>query len=161
AIKGLFNFYRKNDQVYLELLPEQFDRNFLCSPTLESGIGERGLLSAQMLEEFVFTFHRQGTNVQFLKKNVRYRADDHTPIQLDCDRTCTDSILASTKVESQPHPARKSVLVDLKGLLLGDIPLLGYGLEATYRWPYKLDANNSAFGSLKGFPENCEVETLL
>src|SRR6266496_2711134 len=114
AIKGLFNFYRKHDKVYLEILPEQFDRNFLCSPTLESGIGERGLLSAQVLDEFVFSFHRQGTNVQFLKKNVRYRADDHTPIQRAVARSFTDSILAFTKIESQPHPTRKSVLVDLK-----------------------------------------------
>ncbi len=161
AIKGLFNFYRKHDKVYLEILPEQFDRSYLCSPTLESGIGERGLLSAQVLDEFVFSFHQQGTNVQFLKKNVRYRADEHTPIQRAVARSFTDSILASTKVESHPHPTRKSVLVDLKSLLLRDIPLIGYGLEYTYRWPYKLDASNSAFGSLKGFPENCEVEALL
>ena len=81
AIKGLFTFYRKDDKIYLEILPDQFDLMFLCSPTLESGIGERGLLSAQMLEEFVFTLHRLGKNVQFLKRNVRYRAASRTPIQ--------------------------------------------------------------------------------
>src|SRR2546426_7166091 len=53
AIKGLFTLYRKDDKIYLEILPDQFDMMFLCSPTLESGLGERGLLSAQMLEEFV------------------------------------------------------------------------------------------------------------
>src|SRR6185503_13756855 len=161
VIHGLFSFYRKHDKVYLEILPEQFDRSYLCSPTLESGIGERGLLSAQMLDEFVFTFHRQGSNVQFLKKNVRYRADERAPIHRAVARSFADSILASAKVESLPHPTRKSVLVELEGLLLGDLPLIGYGLEATYRWPYKLDAVNSAFGSVKGFPENCEVEALL
>ena len=159
--KGLFTFYRKDDKVYLEILPEQFDRMYLCSPTLESGIGERGLLSAQMLEEFVFTLHRQDNNVQLLRKNVRYRATAQTPIQRAVARSFADSVLASAKIESQPHPKNKSVLVDLKGLFQGDIPLLGFALESIYRWPYKLDPGNSAFGSLKGFPDNCEVEALL
>src|SRR5262249_31285518 len=47
------------------------------------------------------------------------------------------------------------------GLLLADIPLIGYALEATYRWPYRLDARNSAFGAVKAFPQNVEVGSLL
>src|SRR5687768_14728379 len=49
AVPGLFTLYRKEDTLLLEILPEQLDRPFLCSPTLESGLGERSLLSAQML----------------------------------------------------------------------------------------------------------------
>src|SRR4026208_1989352 len=60
AVPGFFTLYRKEDTVLLEIRPEQLDRKFLCSPTLESGLGERSLLSAQMLSEFVFTLHRVG-----------------------------------------------------------------------------------------------------
>ena len=119
----------------LEIRPEQLDRQFLCSPTLESGLGERSLLSAQMLSEFVFTFHRVGKRVQLIQKNVRYRADEGTAIQKAVKRSFTDSILSSAKIESEPHPDRKSLLMDLKDLLLLDLPMLGYELERVYRWP--------------------------
>ena len=161
AIRGLFTFYRKEDTVLLEVLPEQFERQFLCSPTLESGLGERSLLSAQMLSEFVFTLRRVGKRIQFIQKNVRYRADDNTPIQKAVKRSFADSILSSAKIESEPHPERKSVLVDLKDLLLLDLPLLGYELERVYRWPYKFDDKNSSFAMVKSFPQNTEIQTFL
>ena len=161
TVKGLFTLYRKDDKVWLEILPEQFDKIYLCSPTMESAIGERGFFASQVLGEFVFTLHKLGKNVQFLQKNVNYRATDKTPIQRAVARSFADSILGAAPVASLPHPERKSVLIELNGLLLADIPLIGYALEATYRWPYRLDARNSAFGAVKAFPQNVEVESLL
>src|SRR5262245_27483472 len=161
TVKGLFTLYRKDDKVWLEILPEQFDKIYLCSPTMESAIGERGFFASQVLGEFVFTLHKLGKNVQFLQKNVNYRATDKTPIQRAVARSFADSILGAAPVASLPHPERKSVLIELNGLLLADIPLIGYALEATYRWPYRLDARNSAFGAVKAFPQNIEVESLL
>ncbi|MGH9754894.1 MAG: zinc-dependent metalloprotease, partial [Blastocatellia bacterium] len=161
AVKGLFTLYRKEDKVWIEILPEQFDQIYLCSPTMESALGERGFFASQVLGEFVFTFHKLGKNVQFAQKNVNYRAGDKTPIQRAVARSFADSILGSAPVASLPHPERKSVLVELNGLLLADIPLIGYALEATYRWPYRLDAKNSAFGAVKAFPQNVEIESLL
>src|SRR5262249_1045822 len=52
TIKGLFTLYRKDDKVWLEILPEQFDKIYLCSPTMESAIGERGFFASQVLGEF-------------------------------------------------------------------------------------------------------------
>lgn len=160
-IKGLFTFYRKDDKVWVEILPEQFDKIYLCSPTMESGIGERGFFASMMLSEFVFSFHKLGKNVQFIQKNVNYRADDKTPIRRALSRSFADSIIGSATVAGLPHPERKSYLVELNGIFLSDIPLIGYALEATYRWPYRLDAKNGAFGIVKAFPQNVEVEALL
>ena len=47
------------------------------------------------------------------------------------------------KTESLPHPDRKSVLIDLGSVLLADIPLLSYELEATFRISYRFDPKNS------------------
>src|SRR5262249_28350361 len=66
VVSGLFTLYRKDDKVYLEILPDQFDKVYLFSPTLESGIGERGVLSAQVMGGFAFTFHKFGKNVQLI-----------------------------------------------------------------------------------------------
>jgi uncharacterized protein DUF4953/uncharacterized protein DUF5117/uncharacterized protein DUF5118 len=161
VINGLFTLYRKDDKVWLEILPDQFDKVYLCSPTLESAIGERGFFASQMLGEFAFSFHKLGKNVQFIQKNVNYRADDKTPIGRTISRSFADSIIGSAAVASLPHPDRKSQLIELNGILLADIPLIGYALEATYRWPYRLDAKNSAFGNVKAFPKNVELESLL
>jgi Met-zincin/Domain of unknown function (DUF5117)/Domain of unknown function (DUF5118) len=161
VVKGLFTFYRKDDKVWLEILPEQFDKLYLCSPTMESALGERGFFASMMLGEFVFTFHKLGKNVQFIQKNVNYRADDKTPIRRALSRSFADSIIGSAAVASLPHPERKSYLIELNGIFLSDIPLIGYALEATYRWPYRLDAKNSAFGIVKAFPQNTEVESML
>jgi hypothetical protein len=159
--KGLFSVYRKDDKTYLEIMPDQLGKVYLFSPTLESGIGERGFLSAQVLDDFAFSFVRNGKSVQFVVKNLRFRASDSAAIKRAVERSFADSILASTKIESLPHPERKSVLVDLNALMLTDIPMLGYALESTYRMPYKLDAKNSSFTSFKGLPENTEVEATL
>ena len=161
VIKGLFTIYRKDEKVMMEIMPEQFDKIFLISPTMESGIGERGFLSAQVMQEFAFSLRRNGKNVQLVAKNVNYRAGDKAAIRRAVDRSFADSVISSAKFESQPHPDRKSVLVDLSSFLLTDLPLIGYALESVYRIPYRLDAKNSAFAGVKGFPDNVEIETLL
>src|SRR6185503_9894031 len=58
------------------------------------------------------------------------------------------------------HPERKSILIDLGALLLTDVPMLSYDLEATFRIPYRFDPKNSTFGTVKSFPQNVELETI-
>ena len=38
--KGMFTFYRTEDQVFLEILPSQFDKLYMLSLTCETGLGE-------------------------------------------------------------------------------------------------------------------------
>ncbi|HEV2860746.1 MAG TPA: zinc-dependent metalloprotease [Pyrinomonadaceae bacterium] len=162
VVKGLFTLYRKDDKVLVEIQPDQFDKIYLLSPTMESGIGERGFLSAQVLPEFAYSFKRQGKSVQLLAKNVNYRATDNkVAIRRAVERSFADSVVGTAKFESQPHPERKSVLIDLSNFLLTDLPMLGYALEATYRIPYRLDKNSSTFAGVKAFPDNVEIETML
>jgi hypothetical protein len=162
VIEGLFTIYRtKDEKYYLEIKPNQFDKTFLLASTMESGLGERGLYAAQVLDDYVFVLHRLGKNVQLLQKNVHYRAANNTPIQRAVSRSFADSVVVSTPVASLPHPDRKSILVDLSGFMVKDLPLVGWMLEATYRWPYRLDAANSAITKVKNFPQNVEIETLL
>jgi len=159
VIKGLFTLYRTDEKVFLEILPEQLDKIYLASLTLDSGIGEAGFYAAAMAGESPFVFHKQGKNVQLVVKNTRFYADNG-PMQRAVARSFSDSILGSTKIESLPHPERKSILIDLGALLLTDLPMLSYDLEGTFRIPYRFDPKNSVFGTLKGFPQNIEVETV-
>src|SRR3989454_251425 len=160
VIKGLFTLYRTEEKVFLEILPEQLNRIYLVSLTMDSGLGERGFYAAAMAGEAPVSFHQQGKNIQLIFKNMRFVAREGTPMQRAVARSFSDSILGSTKIESLPHPERKSVLIDLGALLLTDVPMLSYDLEATFRIAYRFDPKNSAFGTVKAFPQNVEVETL-
>jgi uncharacterized protein DUF4953/uncharacterized protein DUF5117/uncharacterized protein DUF5118 len=159
VVKGLFTLYRTDEKVFLEILPDQFDKIFLVALTVDSGIGERGFYAAAMAGEAPFVFHKQGKNVQLMVRNTRFHADNG-PMQRAVARSFSDSIVGITKIESLPHPERKSVLIDFGALLLTDLPMLSYDLEATFRIPYRFDPKNSVFGTVKAFPQNVEVETI-
>ena len=162
AVKGgLFTFYRKEDEnkVYLEILPDQLDKTYLFNPTLESGTGESFLLAASMLNEFPVVLHRVGNSIQLVQKNVLFRADEKKPISRAVRNGFSDSILAQAKIESAPHPERKSLLVDLGSMLLNDFEGLALALKASYQTGYNFDKDASSFGSIKTFPENVEIET--
>ena len=157
--KGLFTVYRTDEKVFLEILPEQLDKIYLVSLTIDSGIGEAGFYAAAMAGEAPIVFHKQGKNIQLRVKQTRFVADDG-PMRRAVDRSFSDSIMGMTKIESLPHPERKSILIDLGALLLTDLPMLSFDLEATFRIPYRFDAKNSTFGTVKAFPQNVEVETI-
>ena len=160
AIAGLFTLYQTDEKVWLELAPGQFDRTYMLSVTCESGIGERGFYAAQMCGELPIRFHRQGKNVQVVAPNTRFQAAETNAFHRSIDRSFSDSILGSTPVASQPHAERKSVLIDLGAILLTDLPMQGYALEATFRIPYRFDARNSHFGTIKSFDRNVEIGTV-
>src|ERR1044072_779611 len=159
VVKGLFTLYRTDEKVFLEILPEQLDKVYLVSMTVDSGIGERGFYAAAMAGEAPFLFHKQGKNVQLVVKNTRFYAENG-PMQRAVARSFSDSILGITKIESLPHPERKSILIDLGALVLTDLPMLSYDLESTYRIPYRFDAKNSVFGTVKASPQNVKIKTI-
>ncbi len=160
VIKGLFTLYRTEEKVFLEILPDQLDKMYMLSLTCESGLGERGFYASMMCGEAPIVFRRQAKNIQVVAKNTRFVAKEGTPIRRAVARSFSDSIFGMTKIESLPHPDRKSVLIDLGAVLLTDLPMLSYDLERTFRIPYRFDAKNSYFGTLKGFLQNVEIETV-
>ncbi len=160
VIKGLFTFYQTEDQTYLEILPDQFEKIYMLSLTCESSIGEAGFYAAESCGETPILFHKQGKIVQLIAKNTRFVAEENSPMERAVRHSFSDSILSSTKLESLPQPERESVLVDLGGLLLTDFPMMGYELEATFRIPYHFDQKNSYFDMVKAFERNVEIETV-
>ncbi len=160
VIKGLFTLYRTEEKAFLEIQPDQFDKMYMLSLTCESGLGEGGFYGAEMCGETPIVFHRQGKLIQLIARNTRFVARDDLPIRRAVARSFSDSILGSTKLESLPQPERKSLLIDLGALLLTDLPMMGYELERSFRIPYRFEPKNSAFGMLKSFDRNVEIETI-
>ena len=163
-IKGVFTFYRKADEnkIYLEITPEQFERTFLFAGSIEQSVGERGLYSSQMGGHFPFQFKLVGKSVQWVILNSSFTAEKGTPAERATRRSFGNSILASARILSQPHPERKSFIINLSDLLLSDVPGFASALSETYKpSSYRFDRGNSAITQVKSFTENALFEVWL
>lgn len=155
-LDGLFTLYRhkEKNKIYLEIKPEQINKNYLATATLESGIGEQGIYSGLPLQDFLFYFQRVGKKLSFVVRNVNFRTREGDPQMRSLARSFSDSVLYSVDIKSI-HPQRKTLLIDLGDLLLADLAGLSLFMGLTP------NADQSSFGSAKTFPQNLEIESVL
>lgn len=154
--EGLFTLYRNKDKnkIYLEIKPEQLNKNFLATATLESGIGEGGIYSGMPLQDFLFYFKRVNNNLQFVVRNVNFRTREGDPQARSLARSFSDSVLYNIQLKSI-HPERKTLLIDLGDILLTDVS----GLSASIG--VGAGGDQSYFGEAKAFPQNLEIESIM
>src|SRR5690242_2974231 len=141
---GLFRVYQKDDKIWIEIAPDQFDHPFFFSWNLSRGLGEKFIYGGLMGDSDIVEFHRMGNTIQLIAKNQVYFASQGKPQARAVAEAFTDSLVAAVPVASQPHPERKSVLIDLNALMLSDIPGANGFLERTYRQMYSFDSRNSS-----------------
>ncbi|MBW4496659.1 MAG: zinc-dependent metalloprotease [Oscillatoria princeps RMCB-10] len=160
-IEGLFTLYRKKEtgKIYLEIKPEQLNKNYLGVITMESGIGEGILYRGFPLGEFLFYFRRVNQNVHFVVRNVNFRTQPDDPQARSLESSFSDSVLYSLKIKSI-HSQRKTLLIDFSELLLSDVPGLTQMLPWMLGAPYQLDKDKSYMGAAKAFPLNIELESV-
>ena len=159
-VDGLFTLWQKDDKVWLELRPEDLGQPFFLSPKAKTGIGEGRFAGGLMAEETVIEFRRVHNQLQMLARNTEFIAPPGTPAGLAVGASFSPSLLASTSVLSQPHPERKSFLVEANALFLNDMLSVGAKLQRAYRQGYSLDTRNSAITSVRATPDLVVLETL-
>jgi hypothetical protein len=160
-IEGLFTLYQdlEEGQVYMEIRQDQFGEIFLCNITRESG--DASLFdSGAMLNEFPFFIEQVGKRIQFIQKNILFRAKSDAAIHKAIEHNISNSLWGSTKIASQPHPDRGSILIDPSDIFLMDFNLVGH-LSSQAKSSYSFDRSNSYFSELKSFPMNSEIEVTL
>ncbi|UKO96057.1 zinc-dependent metalloprotease [Nostoc sp. UHCC 0870] len=155
-LEGLFTLYRhkEKNKIYLEIKPEQLNKNYLATTTLESGIGERGIYSGMPLQDFLFYFQKLDNQLKFVVRNVNFRTREGDPQARSRARSFSDSILYSIAIKSI-HPQRKTLLIDLGDLLLTDLAGLASSIGIAP------NTEQSYFGNAKAFPQNLEIESVL
>jgi hypothetical protein len=144
ALPGLFPLYQKEEKVFIELSPEQMGKPYYLSINRTRGLGE-GFIFPFMMRGYLVEFRRVGGLVQMIAKNAQFAAAEGTPLAKAARESFTDSLLAAAPVVSEPHPERKSFLVDASGLFLNDIAGTASELESAYRAQYSFDQRNSSF----------------
>ena len=159
--EGLLTLYRneKSGKLYLELFPEQLNRNYITTMTLESAIGQRGLYSGIPVGEFLFNFRRVNNTIQIVIPNTYVRAEPGSPIARTVARSFSDSPIDTLKIITT-NETRKSVLVELNSTFLGDLPGLKPVISEVLGGPYSLDPSRTYFGKINNFPQNIELESV-
>jgi hypothetical protein len=144
---GLFRLYQKDDHLYAEIRPDQFDKPFLCPVAIARGMGLGGS-TLNFDEQWVLVFKRVGDKVQLVRRNVRFTAKPGSPAARAVETTYHDSVLLALRVVAV-HPGRQGVLLNFNDVFLTDFAGLNLG-------PF--DANRSSWHKVKAFPRNVELE---
>src|SRR5439155_10635480 len=91
---GVLTAWQKDDKVWLELKPEDFDRPFFLSPKLKTGIGERNFYGGLMQDDGIVEFRRIHNQVQLIWLNVGYFAKAGSPEAHAIEAGYSPSLLA-------------------------------------------------------------------
>ena len=156
-IEGPLTLWQKDDKVWIELLPAQFGQPFLLSPKIKSGISEAWVLGGLMAYAVngaggpqVVEFLRVHDQVRLQARNTEIMAKAGTPEARAVADAYSHSLLGAVPVVSQPHPERKSVLVEANGVFLSDLQGIGMKLQRGLRQGYALDRRNSVITAVRG-----------
>jgi len=153
-MEGLFNLYAKDDKLYMEIQPAQFDKLYLYIPTLWTSVGYGGTGSYFPMQ--VFRWEKLDKKVLLVWKNTRYVAKESAEYKRNLKNVVPHSIAHAFKIESAPHPERKSILIDLDGFFLKDS--LGLGrMNSSQQNPYSVDRTRTVWGKIQAFPKNIEL----
>jgi len=165
-IDGPLTLWQKEDKVWIELLPEQLGKPFLLSPKIKNGIGEAWVLGGLMAfpvngagGQQVVEFVRVHNQMRLQARNTDVMAKAGTPEERAVRSSYSNSLLGAVPVISQPHPDRKSVLIEANGLFLSDLLGVGMMLQRGLRQGYGLDRSNSVITAVRGSEVATIIET--
>jgi hypothetical protein len=146
--EGYFTLHRKDEHLYAEISPHQFDDQFLLPITIARGLAMAGH-PVNEGDTWVLSFHRAGDKVQVIRRNIYYKAPANTPLEKAVKQNYTDSVLMALPIVSIHQMGNQSVLIDLSDIFLTDFAGLGFGF---------LDRNRTTWHKVKTFPNNVELE---
>jgi hypothetical protein len=159
-IDGMLTMWQKDEKVWLELRPEDFNKPMFFSPKISQGLGEGGLLGGRMIfgsapwgAPQIVEFRKIHNLVQLIALNKTFRAKPGTPEAYAVDAAYASSLVASTPVASQADAASHGVLVEANNLFLGDTLGMAIHLQQLYRQNYGYDPRNSYFDEVRGAPD--------
>ncbi|MBX6312886.1 MAG: zinc-dependent metalloprotease [Isosphaeraceae bacterium] len=145
-IDGLFTLHKKDEHLYAEIRPHQFDQPLLLPMTIARGLGQAGM---PVGDNLVLVFHKAGDKVQVIRRNIAFKAPRDTPIEKSVKQNYTDSILMALPIVSVNPAGGMSTVIDLADIFFTDFAQLGLG---------SLDRNRTTWHKVKGFKDNIELE---
>jgi hypothetical protein len=148
AIDGLFKLHRKDEHLYAEIPPPQFDQPLLAPINIARGMGMAGQ-PLNFGDQWVLVFKRVGDKVHLIRRNVHYKAPAGSAVERAVKQNYTDSVLMALPIVSI-NPNGQNVLIDLADVFLTDF--------AGLRFFGNLDRNRTTWHKIKAYPHNLELE---
>ncbi|MBV8602009.1 MAG: DUF5117 domain-containing protein, partial [Candidatus Eremiobacteraeota bacterium] len=161
---GLFTIWRRDGRVYLELKPDQFDRDYLQTAVNANGLGGFGVLSGQYFQQEgrLLRFVRDGRRVAIVWPQTRFIAEPNTPLANAVALSTAGSVLGMAPIVTEDK--KENVVVLDMSALLGDVMDLATTINGSVADPknpltqYRIDPARSYFGPSKAFPNNVVIE---
>jgi len=168
---GVIDLLRKDDDLYFDLKPENFNHTYVILPSIERGVGG-GAFAGRVYDPVVITFKRVGRRVLWITPNSRYLADKGTAAANSLAVSVADSVVLSTPIIAEDSDKNHVVvsptlfLTDFEGvgadLGRGNSPPSLPGLLLLIARPtFAVDPAKSYYGATKGFPRNDEISVNL
>ena len=170
-LDGVIDLIRKDDELYFDLRPENFDKTYIVLPSIERGVGGEAF-AGRVYEPFAVTFKLVGKRVLWITPNMRYVADKGSAAAHSLAISVADSVILSTPIIAE-DPAKRHVVV-APTLFLTDFEGIGADLGRgaappslpgllvfSIRPSFSVDATKSYYLSTKAFPRNDEISVNL
>jgi hypothetical protein len=166
---GLINIVKKDDEVYLDLGPEQIDHPYIVAPVLASGVGADAF-AGRVFSPFVMSFKRVGRRVLWVEENTDYSAPPDSSAANALAISVSDSVINSTPIVAEDAASGRVVVS--AGFFLGDFENVGKSLAGPDAGPlellglgarpqYAVDPTKSYIDRTKALPENDEIQASL
>jgi len=144
--EGLFTLHEKDEHVYAEIKPDQFNKPFLLPIAVARGAGLGGT-TLNFGDQWVIVFKKVGEKVHVIRRNTRFTAKSGSPAAKAVETTYSDSILLALPIKTV-NPAKSSTVIDLNAIFFTDFAQLGLGM---------LDRERTTWHSVKAFKKNLEL----
>ncbi|MEX0771000.1 MAG: zinc-dependent metalloprotease [Balneolaceae bacterium] len=167
-IAGFWNFYRKDDKLYLEVPDDKLNEDFLLNFQIARGIGSSGLYGGTMLNIFesnVVALQKHDNKIFLVNKPHRYKAAHDSPEQEAVELTYGESVLETASIEATRSDS--VMLINVYDWFVGDLSHISnrvqYAVSSTPGQPGRatFDKERSHLESVKSFPENSNVQARL
>jgi len=169
--EGLIGLIHKDDSIYFDLAPSDFDKTFIFAPSLASGLGA-GTYAGRLYDPMLVQFKRVGQRVLWVTPNTDFSSGQSSKESLEI--STAPSIVAASPIIAEDattkHVAIAPTLLltdhfdigkDLAQAAGDDSPQGGGGgiilLLGGRRGGFGLDPMRSYYVSTKALPKNDEV----
>lgn len=143
---GLFTLHKKDDNLYAEIKPNQFNQPILAPITIAKGLAQAGTPITSD-DEWVLVFKRVGDRVQLIRRNIHYKTSNKD-LEKSVEQNYTDSIIQSLPILSI-NPMGGSVVINFTDIFFGNFAQLPYGNP---------DRSRTTWNKIKTFPNNIELQ---
>ncbi len=153
-IEGLLPLYWKEEKLYAELSSSSLSREYVVLLAIARGIGKRPLyggMTWSLGDDWVWKFRKVNKRIHVIRRNVRFKATKGKPIASAVETAYTDSVLFSLPILTTGP--KGGDLVDLSAVFMTDLPKISMVLPG-----FVFSSTKSSYASVKGFPDNVEVE---